>query len=265
MTNSTCKESLKNSRLLFKDVGQENRFVNNKLGFQKLCLKVLCLVIITQASAIFFFNPLRIDLMQTRFMIIFIVTMFAVLIIGVIISKKFPYLSSVAIKIIVVSFIVGASEYLKIIFTEINPTPAMYLMLGMNFQTGCLFLIISRIRWTYNFFFLSLLQIYIWIRAFDYEKNADLQKSVLLTLVLYLIILPYFCYAGELEDRRIFISMEKFQDYQKGFEDLLTNVIPSAIIMVQKGKIHFFNKTSKEMFLIDNQDELLIVFSHMQV
>jgi hypothetical protein len=81
-----------------------------------------------------------------------------------------------------------ASEYSKIIFAERETTPAIFLMLGMNFQTACLFLIISRIRWIFNFFSMTSLQIYIWIRALYYENNHDLQIPVFITLMLFLII-----------------------------------------------------------------------------
>ena len=153
----------------------------------------------------------------------------------------------------------------KMLFEESDWTPGMFLLLGMNFQTGCLFLVISRIRWTYNVISLWMLQSYIWIRAMDYENNPMIQKPALITLVVYLIIFPYFCYAGEKEDRRVFMNAEILQEHLRGYEELIKNVIPSSILIVKEGHITFFNKTTRDIFNIRNEEELLDILGNLQV
>jgi hypothetical protein len=265
MTKGEFSDVLNNRRLSFFDSNLERKFTKNKQGFQMISLRVLCLTIVTQSSAIFYSNPLQIDLMQPKYIFLHLFSVISVLLLGFLIHKKKPHLSSLGITTIVISFIIGASEGTKIIFVESDWTPGMQFVLGMNFQTGCLFLILSRIRWTYNLISLTVLQVYIWLRGLDYEKNPTTQKPALVTLFVYLAILPYFCYAGELEDRKIFANIEKLQNYQKGYEELLRDVIPSSIIMVQKGKINFFNKKTKEMFLIDHQDDIQEIFTRLTV
>jgi hypothetical protein len=195
----------------------------------------------------------------------YFLTISAVLIIGFIIPKKYPQYSSQAITLIVISFILGSSEILKLILDESEWTPDLYLLLGMNFQTGCLFLIISRINWISNLVSLSILQTYICTRALDFDSNPLLRNPVLITLIIYLILLPYFCYSGESEDRRIFASLENLQESQKGYEYLLRSVVPSAIIMMRMGKILFSNNKSKEMFQIHEENDLLGIFSQLKV
>ena len=251
--------------LSFLDETLEQKFTENKKGFQKISLYVLCLTIATQSSAIFYSNPLKVNLLQTKFILMQVGSTILLAFLAVFIYKKKPHYSSAGITGIVISFIIGASEITKILFVDSDWSPGMYFVLGMNLQTGCLFLILSRIRWIFNVFTLVILQTYIWLRGLDFESNPMTQKTALITLSIYLIILPYFCYAGESEDRKIFANMERLQNIQKGYEELLRDVIPSSIVMIQKGKISFFNKITRHMFMIDDKEGLQEVFQQITV
>jgi hypothetical protein len=256
---------MKDFLLLFQDLRTEERFRQKKVGFQSVSLRVLCLTLIAQSSAIFFSNPLHIDLFQAGYLIMFLLSMILVFLVYIVVLKKYIEYCEIAISFLVIAFIIGVSEFAKKFFDQRDWTPSIFLLLGMNFQTGCLMLIISRIRWTRNLFSISILQIYIWIRTLDCENNEMVQKPAVITLVIYLVIFPYFCYVGEKEDRSAFTATETLQGHLKGFEELIKTVIPSSILIVKDGIICFFNKRTQDIFNIQNEKELLELLGKLKV
>jgi hypothetical protein len=244
---------------------RETNFEEAKIGFQSICLKILCLTILTQASAIFFCNPLHINLFRADFLIMFLSAMVILIITYIVVSHRFRQYSGDVISLIVIGFIVGSSEAARLLFVESDWTPAIYLLMGMSFQTGCLFLIISRLNWKRNTFSLWMLQSYIWLRGLDIRENPTTQKPVLITLLIYLIILPLFCYLGEKEERRVYSKTKSLQENLKIFENLLRNVIPSSIIIFGEGEIKFFNEKTKEMFLVETKIDLMRILGALRV
>ena len=61
------------------------------------------------------------------------------------------------------------------------------------------------------------------------------------------------------------VPMENLQNSQSHFENLIREVIPSSISIIQKGKLIFVNKKSQEIFKIEHQESLLEIFENMQV
>ena len=99
----------------------------------------------------------------------------------------------------------------------------------------------------------------------EIEKGSFLQSPLLITQAIYLFLLPYFCYAGEMQDRKIFSSLDKLQIGQKCYEHLIKNVLPCFIVILQMGKISFFNRKTKEMFQIDDEIGLIEILKHVKV
>jgi hypothetical protein len=141
----------------------------------------------------------------------------------------------------------------------------IYLLLGMSFETGCLFLIISRIKWMQNAVVLVVLQGYIWCRGIDHEKNPSVQKPAFITLAVYIIILPLFCYSGEKEDRKVFLKTQQQQEELKCYESLIKSVFPTCIIIFTKGKLVFSNRRAHDTFRTKSEKELISILSSLMV
>ena len=263
--SSDSKFSFNNIHLNFIDISLEKKFRANKIGAHKLSLQSMCLMIIIISNAVFFSNSFPIDLLQAHFLFLHFFSVVSVFLMGLIFTKKFPEKCEMVIVILPITYIVAVTELSRIVFNEREWNPVMYTMLMTVIQFFSLYIIQSRIRWIYFLFEWVFLQIYIMTRNQISFDHGFTKQPIIISLLFSAIIMPYFIYAREKEDRRIFVSIEKLQSYQKGFEEFLKNVIPSSIIMIQEENINFFNKKCQEMFLVDNQEELLDKLHLIQV
>lgn len=249
----------------FSNKSFEVLFNDEKLDFHVMCLKTLCMTLVTQSTAIYIINPLNLDLFNKEYLSLFVAAMMGVLGIFYIFTKKLRKYSPHAITTLVISFIIGASEISKIIVLDVDWNAGIYLLMGMSFETGCLFLIISRIAWIQNSLVLLGLQTYIWLRAIDHDKNPSVLKPALITLIIYGFILPLFCYSGERVDREVFLRAKLLQEQLRSFESLIKNVIPSSIIIFTEGKLVFFNQKTHDILLTKGEDDLLAVLKRLVV
>jgi hypothetical protein len=259
------RDALITRALKFTERGHERKFTTSKNPFQVLCFKILCLTLITLASAIFISNPLTINLFQINYMIPFIFSMGLVVLVYLFITRSFKNQVDKAIIFMVISFIIGSCEVAGLLLKEEDWTPNIFLLLGVNLQTGCLFVIISRIHWIYNIIAICITQSYIWLRVLHNSKGSNTILPAYITLAVYLILLPILSYAGEREDRKVFLEVQLYEENLEAFKNLIKHVIPSSIVLIEGQNILFFNEKIKEMFDVEEKAALVDTLGKIQV
>ena len=109
------------------------------------------------------------------------------------------------------------------------------------------------------------MQGYIWLRALDFGENEVTQVPSLRNLAIYIIILPYFCYAIEMEERKLFQKAHNLESHLSMFETLMKEVIPSVIVIISQGEAVFFNERMQEIFNVSSSSEVKCILRSFQV
>jgi hypothetical protein len=115
------------------------------------------------------------------------------------VERKCRQFSGHAISFISIGYIVAWTESMRQLFKGSNLKPDIQLLLGMNFQIICLFLLISKLNWIQNAIKICFFQTYLWIRGFDLWKTSTEQTPIFISLGAYFILFPLFLFLKERE------------------------------------------------------------------
>ena len=244
------------SDLSFININYEKNFNSLKVPFQLLIFRVLTITLVTLSSAIFCSNPLSVNLHQICFLAPFVVSMGLLSLLYYLTSKYFREKVELVILVTVLVFILGSGEIAKFLLNEKDWSSGIYWIFGINLQTGSLFPIIARIRWTRCALVLLSTQTYIWFRILDLDRNQSTFSPAVITFCVYAFLLPLLSYAGEREDRKLFQDIKLREDYLNTFQNLIKEVLPSAFIILHKSELLFFNEKVKDFLRIQTSESL---------
>jgi hypothetical protein len=231
-----------------------------------MCLRVLCLTLTIQSTVVFIFNPLEIDLFQPSLLVIFLTMNLVLIFIFFLYLKRFQINADLIILTFVVAFTSGSVEFFRNYLIERGGlSPPLYFSYGVYLQTGCLFILISRIEWIKSSIVVILLQIHIWIRALGQVTEHKPLTPILLSISIYLLILPLLCYCGEREDRLRFLKKQRDENHLAMFQSLITDVLPNGVIILDKENVTYFNEKTKNVLNVVSTDHLLKVLSSIKV
>ena len=252
--------------LRFLNKGDEKKFRDSILSFQRMCLQVLCLTLATQSSVIFIFNPLGIDLFQPSLLVIFVLMNIVLISIYFLYHKRYQHKADLIILSLVVAFISGSVEFFRNYLIERGElSPPLYFSFGVYLQTGCLYILIARIEWMKSSIVIIFLQIHIWIRAIGEATEHISLTPILLSMSIYLLILPLLCYCGEREDRLRFLNKQRDENHLAMFQSLITDVLPNAVVILNGENVTYFNHKTKQVLNISSADQLLRVLNSIKV
>jgi hypothetical protein len=252
--------------LRFKDKFDERKFKESFLDYQRMCLRVLCLTLATQSLVIFIFNPLEIDVLKPILIFTFVMMILSLGLIFCLYLKRHYQRADLFILVLVIGFISGAIEFFRNHLIERGElTPNLYFSFGVYLQTGCLYIIIARIEWLKSSLAIIFLQLHMWIRAIDPTTDEKSSKPIYVSLSLYVIILPLVCYFREREDRIRFVKKQRDENHLTMFQNLITDVLPNAVVILKGETVTFFNEKTKDVLKVSDADGLLRILGMIKV
>lgn len=241
-----------------KDCKQEN------LIYQRICLDFLLLTIVSQATALFFGSPSsNFDPFCLKYLLIYLFSLTTIVAINLVVSRKYPRLCRIVLSLTLICYVVVCNETAQLVFEKKNLRETNLLLVS-HFQTVLLFLISSKLSWIQISCTIWILLTYVWIRGLNLWDFSSSERAVFLSLWVYLVILPLFCYKKEREEKKLSNSAvlnEKIDFLQR----FLMEKIPSAIVTFFKGEIKLLNEKTKEMFSASTNEEITKILKNLKV
>ena len=106
---------------------------------------------------------------------------------------------------------------------------------------------------------------YIWFRVLEPEKKHQTFSPAVITYAVYAILLPLLSFAGEREDRKLFLDVQIREADLEAFKNLIKEVLPSSVVIFDKGDLLFFNDKIKEIFHVETLHEITELFGRIKV
>lgn len=133
------------------------------------------------------------------------------------------------------------------------------LFVGVHLKTLNSIMAFAKMRWyivsTSNFLFSALI-----LRNFIYCYKLNSPEGVLMTMISPSFLLPIFItYVEEKKIKEIFINLIRAKENLSGFEDLIENIIPCHIIILngERKEILYCNSSAKKFFHVLDKQVLL--------